>query len=351
MKNRKVGLVTGKFSPFHRGHLNLILDSATKCDILYVVISHNENLEKELYKDSKIHRMTLLEKERALAIELQDFDFIKVITLNETDYGIQNYPQGWKKWSTVVQEIVPEHIDVIFGSDVEYTPFYKEYFPDADYRLYDCDRKNLPISATMIRDNIIDNWDYTLASTREYFTKKILVTGTESCAKTTVTKMLAKMFNTSYALEEGRYYSAKYLGANENVFTSGDFFNICIEQKQLEKHAIRTSNRVCFFDTDNIVTQFYHDIYLGGEYAPIEAFNDPDYFDLVVVLTPDVEWVDDGLRWISDDTTRARNHKKLVKMYQDRGYGDKMVEISGNYSQRLEKVIDVVNRCLKGERI
>ena len=50
-----------------------------------------------------------------------------------------------------------------------------------------------------IRSNILGNWHYILGAARPFFSKKVLIAGTESCGKTTLTKCLANLYNTSWS--------------------------------------------------------------------------------------------------------------------------------------------------------
>lgn len=204
----KCGVFPGKFLPPHRGHLASIINAATQCDMLYVVVSDNENATAKICSESHIDVMYLRDRVRWLSQELQGYDHIRVIGLDETN--IPEYPYGWEEWSLLLAKTVPERFDAFFGGEPSYEKEgYTNYFPQCDYVLYDYNRTRYPISATEIRNNPYKHWDYILGAARPFFAKKVLITGTESCGKTTMTKYLAKMFHTSWSEEVGRYYSAK----------------------------------------------------------------------------------------------------------------------------------------------
>lgn len=341
-----VGVFPGKFIPPHRGHLNSIINAATQCKKLYVVVSDNDRITKLECKKNKLRPMDLAIRAKWLSIELQSFKHIEVLMLDETE--VPDYPNGWGMWARKLIELIPEKFDVIFGGEPEYLEQHVVNFPGIKYEIFDYKRARYPISATKIRDNPLKYWDYILGSSRYNFAKRVLITGTESCGKSTITNYLGKIYHTSWTNEVGRYYSEKYLGGNENVFSIEDFEHIAFMQYMEDNKALKTCNKVVFFDTDAVVTQYYLYEYLREYSKNIEQFIDPGKYDKVLLFTPDTEWVDDGLRFLSDQDLRWQLHKKLKQMYTDYGFGEgKIVEISGNYKQRLNKAVEIVDGLIK----
>jgi len=341
----KIGVFAGKFTPPHRGHLNAIINASTQCERLYVVVSDNPTLTQKLCDESQLPFMDMKLRTKWLSQELQGFDHIKVIMLDET--GMPEYPDGWALWSKKLLETVPEEFDVIFGGEVEYKEFNDIYLPDKKYEVFDYNREKYPISATQIRNNPIKHWDYILGSARPFFAKKILIAGTESCGKTTLTKYLAKMYHTAWSEEEGRYYSTRFLGGNEEVFTKRDFELIVYQQYEKDMKALHDCNKVVFYDSDALITQYYLGLYLGEHSTLIDHFIDPSRYDKVLFMTPSVKWVADGFRWNSEDKVRWELHAKLKQMYVDYGFGGKIIEVTGDYNTRLktcETIIDDIIR-------
>lgn len=342
----KVGVFPGKFFPPHRGHLNSIINAATRCEKLYVVISDNSNFIERECKLHGLRPMPLKTRAKWLSIELQNFDHIKVLMLDET--GMPEYPDGWDMWAAKLFEVVPEPFEVIFGGEPEYMESHSHNFPGIKYELFDYQREKYPVSATVIRQNPLQYWDYILGSARANFAKRVLVTGTESCGKTTITKYLGKIYHTSWVEEVGRYYSQQYLGGNEDVFSVRDFECIAFKQYLADEKGLKTCNKVAFFDTDAVITQYYLDAYLGESSPNIEKFIDPAKYDLVLMFTPDVKWVPDGQRFLSDDALRWQLHDKLKHMYLDYGFSSsQLIEITGNYNQRLSAVTSIVDELIR----
>ncbi|MDV0445914.1 Bifunctional NAD biosynthesis protein NadR [Methanimicrococcus sp. At1] len=307
-----VGLFVGKFSPPHIGHINAILNAGTLCKKLYVVVSHHEKLESAMYENTGFAVPTLQQKIKWLSKELDELQHISVIGLDESH--VPEYPDGWEEWSYLLNDVIPETFDVIFGGEPQYaSEGYTKYFPDVKYELYDTERKEYPIRATEIRNNPYNSWDFIIPSAREHFVKRILLTGTESCGKSTMTKMLSLLYNTSYVQEEGRYYSRRYLGGNDAAFEPSDFISIGMEQILAEKKGIETANKLLFIDTDSIVTEFYSKMYTGEIKQELIHFRHLSDYDLILYFEPDVEWIADGYRFNDCDDTRMQLDMQLQK--------------------------------------
>lgn len=342
VKNKfyKVGVMPGKFLPLHRGHIHAILTAATKCETLYVVVGQNHEEVVELTKHTKF--MSLNERVKWVAQEFSNMSHIKVLGIDEDEYDIPRFPNGWEKWAKVLQEIVPEPIDVIFGNEESYRENHKKYMPYIEYETFDVDRSIFNTSGTEIRENPIKHWDMLSGAARPFFAKKILITGTESCGKTTITKALAKTFYTSWSEEVGRYYSERYLGGREDAFTVEDFDRIAWLQYEQDREALRTANKMVFFDTDALITDFYCAQYLGIHSRFLTEFAKRQEYDLIIVMKPDVKWVADGQRWISEQKTREINHEIICDMYRKHKPHTPLIEVGGNYTERLNTIYNAL---------
>jgi len=344
-----IGVVPGKFFPPHRGHLNQIIRAATQCKKVYVVVSDNEDLALDKCHEDNLPYINLQTRALWLSRELQGLEHIKIVMLDET--GIPPYPDGSVQWCKMLTDLIPEQINVIFGGETEYQDTYMKHLPGIEYNVYDYTRSRYPVSGTEVRLDYLKHWDYILGSARGFFARRVLVTGTESCAKSTLVKYLAKIFHTSWSEEYGRYYSADYLGGNEDLFQLSDFDRIATIQRNQDEEALKSANRICFFDSDAVVTQFYCELYMGSPNPIVEAFVHPQKYDVVLMMSPNVEWVADGLRFKGKQEERERLHKKLMYMYLDRGFKDKIIEINDpEYDVRLQRAVTISDMLLGDRR-
>jgi HTH-type transcriptional regulator, transcriptional repressor of NAD biosynthesis genes len=341
----KVGVFPGKFLPPHRGHITAILRAHALCDKLYVVISERTVEDGELCATAGLAYISGVLRQRWLSQELQG---LGIEVLLQNDDNTAPFPQGWGAYAMLLKQTVPVAFGVIFGGEESYRQGHKQHFPDISYCVLDPQRTQWPISGTEIRNRPYLHWDYIAGAARPFFARKVLITGPESCGKTTLTRKLAKVYCSSWSEELGRDYQHDVVGGNGDLFDLEDFNRIAHLQYEQDLAALRSANKVCFFDTDAVVTAFFSKVFLGQVASRIESFIDPANYDLVIVLKPTVPWVADGMRELGDQRTRELSFDQLMVLYQQYGFDtSKFCVISAaDYYQRLEACIKAVESLL-----
>lgn len=340
----KVGVFPGKFLPPHRGHITAILRAHALCDKLYVVISERTQEDGQLCDSAGIAYISGVLRQRWLSQELQG---LGIEVLEDT---MAPFPQGWGAYAAQLKQTVPEPFSVIYGGEESYRDGHNRYFPDVEYKVLDPQRTQWPISGTEIRNHPYLHWDYIAGSARPFFARKVLITGPESCGKTTLTRKLAKVYCTSWSEELGRDYQHDVVGGNGDLFDLEDFNRIAHLQYEQDLTALRSANKVCFFDTDAVVTAFFSQVFLGRVASRVESFIDPAKYDLVIALKPTVPWVADGMRELGDQTTRELSFDQLMALYKSYGFDVSRFCVidAPDYYQRLESCIAAVEKSLYG---
>lgn len=356
MNNKKIGMIFGGFYPLHNGHMNLIDKAYLQCDKLIIVNSTTNSRSIDSEKEIGIPNRPITPEIQIqwLSEELSDYENIVIKSLDEDAHGIPENPNGWKQWSSLVkwaffnyEEDIPTHI---FTADPQYKDNINKYFPTMECVVVE---KEVDICATTIRSDIYKYWEFLPRSVKRYYTRRIVITGTESCGKTTLCNMLAHKFNTNKVSEYGREYVLSN-HIDERYLKSSDYSNIAEQHYKNIHNESCNSNKILIIDTDAIVTQYYHKLYNGCHEnidvtKTIELMNIKLLPDLYLCLDDDVKWVDDGLR--NNGTERERELcKALFKNIFD---GCRILRvpvsyISGNYENRYNSCVKILSELLSG---
>ncbi len=353
-KKNKIGAFIGKLSPIHRGHITSIIKASSMVDELYVVCSYNEAYEKKLCVNTLYKQITLTQKLQCLEQELKGVPNIKIIGLDEKN--IKEFPEGLEEWFTLFNDSFKSiNIDYFFGGEPSYESILQKYFSNSKYITINKERTEINISATKIRKNPYKYWDYIAKSIRHFFTYKVLIIGGESCGKTTMTDILGKYYNTVISTETGRYFSQKFSGRDE-LLTHKDFETIAYEKIQSDNFAIQNANRITFFDTDIITTQYYCELYTGHKNKIVESIikNSNLVYNLIIALPPTIDHVMDFQREFShklvgghDKVTRERAMIDLIDYHKFYGQ-DKIIILEGNtYEERLKNILSIINKKIE----
>ena len=330
-RNQTVGVVLGCFAPLHRGHMELILKAKKENDLCYVIVCGYDG-------DKGGKALPLRKRIRYVKETFANDELVKVISVNDTELGLDESmsPENWRIWLNAALTQIKDNGD----GDLERTWYVGEprYVDDLD-RLGETailtDRSILPISATKIRSNPIKYWDYISPVFRKVYSHNILITGTASEGKTTLTRDIARLFGIPHSEEMGRVRMAT-TSKTDAELDFGDFhYNLYEQNNENAKNIDSLSNRgVIISDTDNLVTLMYAKMYAD---EPEFELSQDDYNALytvakqqskyikwskIFVLAPNGEFVDDGVRYMghSDIAIRQKLFNFLIKLLDDFGY-------------------------------
>lgn len=370
----KVGITFGGYCPMHTGHLDLIMRAKKENDLCYVIVCGYEN-------EPRADEIGLTLKRRYSLVKqmFKDDEQIKVFMVNDTDLGIDESmsESNWDIWLRCVEEQVErfeETIEDKLAGVTKYTWYVGEesYVDSLNKRKYDefisnafciidevvhVKRSINPISATMIRENPVKYWNKIAWPFRQYFSTNILITGTASEGKSTLTRDIATYFGLPYSEEYGRTYM-EYYGKDDTDLTVTDFQQFLIEQRRDTQKKIESSGNpgVVISDTDNLVTLMYAKAYVDD---PAIDMTEDDYktletlaknikrgiqWDKIFLLPPKNTFVDDGCRYMKQSTMdeRNKNFAILVQLLKDFGWWDKVEIINGNFLENFNSVKNYV---------
>ena len=371
----KIGITFGGYCPMHQGHLDLIMKAKKENDVCYVVVCGYDNEPRANETGLTLNRRFTLVKQM-----FKDDEQIRVLQVNDTELGIDESmsESNWDIWLNCVQDQIMEFENKLdskrFGS-YRYTWYVGEefYVKSLEKRkhilgkmdTFSCidkvvyvDRGINPISATLIRENPIKYWNKIAWAFRPYFSTNILITGTASEGKSTLTRDIATYFGIPYSEEYGRTYMEYYAKSDVDL-TVNDFMEFLIEQRRDTKSKIesRGNNGIVISDTDNLVTLMYALAYVDDpnidlteeDYKALEAMavnlKRGITWDKIFLLPPKNKFVDDGTRYMEQSSMeeRNKNYGKLVGLLTKFGWWHKVEQLNGTYLENFERVKEYIN--------
>ena len=309
--------------PIHNGHLALINFASAHCDELIVSMSFTtSDLIPPMLRFSWIKEIFLSQHRIRPVMIADDFDDESLALRERT-----------KKWSDHIKKFYPP-IDIVFSSEIYGEPF--AFHLHATHYPFDPERKAVPVSATLIRENPFKYWEFIPLAVRPYFVKKICFYGPESTGKTVLVEKLSKIYQTDFVPEVAREL------ISSNDFTTEDIIKIGHAQLARIEQKIKTANKVLLCDTDVITTQLYSRHYLGSIPEVLYEIERKTHYDLYFLMDIDVPWVADGLRDLGHE-----RQKMLAKFRKELTVRNlPFILVQGNYEQREDTVIREINRLL-----
>jgi len=319
----KRGLIIGKFMPIHKGHVALINFALSHCDEVTVSMSFTEqdpiNPEQRLRWIKEI-----FERNPKISIHLVKDDF---------DQEDLPWSERIKIWSDFVKSKYP-HTNVIVSSEAYGSLLAKKL--GIDHISFDLTRMQVPISATRIRENPFQYWDYIPEVVRPYFVKKICLYGPESTGKSSMAKRMAEVYNTEFVPEVAREM------VSSNDFTLDDIIRIGQAQTDRVLEKLTEANKVLFCDSDLITTQIYSRHYLKEIPSVLFKLEDQIKYDLYFLFDIDTPWVEDGLR----DLGNRREEMFTIFKNELECRGIAYILVKGNWNERERIVRSEVDKLL-----
>lgn len=330
----KCGMYGGSFNPLHIGHVRCMIQAANMCEKLIIVISSgiNRNEVDVRLRYRWVYQLT------------QHLPDVRIFILEDTAPSKGDYTEDyWKSDADKVKKFAGEPIDAVFcGSDYDENSFWGKCYPEAELVIFPRDG----ISSTELRRDMYGYWDWLPSVVKPHYVKKVLLIGSESTGKSTLTQNLALHYNTTFMEEAGRDISER--SGTDMLMIPQDFTDILLTHKQRELEQIQRADRVFFEDTDCLITRFYLDFLEGKDKERNAALADAiarlNEYDLILFCEPDVKFVQDGDRSEVIAADREKYSRQIKEIYRSRGFD--FVSLSGSYQQRYEKAVQLVDGLL-----
>lgn len=359
LTGERVGVVFGSFAPLHQGHLDLIMRAKKECDggCIVIVCGYDGDKGEPLMPHSKRYRY--------VREFFADDDLVAVYSINDTEQELDRYPNGWTGWLKEFNRIWHEEAHITAEKRVWYVGD-EAYYNDLvglNEEVYLVDRKaDNPICATDIRRNPIANWDKITFPFRRIFSTNILICGTASEGKTTLTRDLGKYFNAPYSWEWARDYMRESC-VSEWELDGADYMAFLDGQYNLNKKMINSpaNHGVFFADTDSMVTRMYAEYYAKDSVCNMtqeefdkvaimaDEFTKKCRWDKIFLVAPHGVFVDDHVRYMAHSGMKERQElfEILCNNIKNSGNWDKVTVLSGNYYENFMEVVNYVRGVME----
>lgn len=374
LSGKSVGVVFGSFAPLHQGHLDCIMRAKKENDggAIVIVCGFDGDKGGEL--------MPLKRRYRYVREFFADDDLVAVYAIDDGEIGAKPYPDGWVQWLEEFNKIwgkavaincidVPTRVAPLMQYPNRHwyvgDPNYAEDLEQRNETVTLIDRvADNPICATMIRQNPIKHWDKITFPFRRLFSHNILICGTASEGKSTLTVDLGKYFNAPYSYEWARDYMRDSCVVDWEL-DGADYMAFLEGQYNLNKQMINSpgNHGIFFADSDSMVTRMYAEYYAQDETCALtqeefervavmaDEITRKSRWDKIFLLAPHGVFVDDHERYMAHSGMKERQElfDILCKNIKDSGNWDKVTILTGNYYENFMAIVNYVrDRIEKG---
>lgn len=176
---------------------------------------------------------------------------------------------------------------------------------------------------------------------------KVVLFGPESTGKTTLSRQLARHYNSVWVREYAREYLQDKWNNERKTCESKDLLPIAIGQMELENDSAQKTNSVLICDTDLLETKVYSEAYYNGTCDPIlETHALKNYYDLYFLTYIDTPWEADDLR------DKPNERKRMFKAFETalKTYKKPYVLLKGNKKERLKLAVAHIDKLLENKK-
>lgn len=325
------GLYLGKFAPLHLGHEFVIKEALKIVEKLTVLVYDAPNLT-DIPLANRANWIRELNTE------------IEVIECSDGPTEVTYESAGMLEHEIYILKTLGSRKITHFFSSEPYGKHVSAALGARDIRI-DQERKNFPISASKIREDLFSNRYFLRPKVYFDHLTKVVLLGAPSTGKSTLTEKLAEYFMTTYMPEYGReYWEANNV---QRRLTLDQLLEIAITHRERELDASLQANRHFFIDTNAITTQLFSYYYHGQALPRLRELADEtkERYDLVILCGDDIPYDDTEDR--SGEANRSEFQKATIAELKKRDI--KYYEVRGTVQQRIDEVLKILKTMKKLE--
>lgn len=172
---------------------------------------------------------------------------------------------------------------------------------------------------------------------------KIVLFGPESTGKTTLSRHLARHYNTVWAPEYAREYLQSKWNNERKTCEQDDLIPIAIGQMKLENKLAKKADKVLICDTDLLETKVYSQEFYGGFVdKQLDDAAKKNQYDLYLLTYIDTPWEEDDLR------DRPEQRLEMFKAFEKALIKHKRpyLLLKGDKETRLQKAVKAIDKII-----
>jgi len=175
---------------------------------------------------------------------------------------------------------------------------------------------------------------------------RVVLFGPESTGKTTLSRHLARHYNTVWVREYAREYLQDKWNNERKTCENSDLIPIAIGQMKLENELAKKADRVLICDTDLLETKVYSEEFYGGFVNPdLEEAAIVNQYDLYLLTYIDTPWEKDDLR------DRPEQRLEMFNAFENalKKYNRPYILLKGDKTTRLETAVKAIDKILNSK--
>jgi len=323
----KIGLTLGKYAPFHYGHKYVIDTAAAEMD--YVIVMVYEDDITPIPVHVRANWIRVLYSSCSSKIE--------VVECYNCPQAVGYTPEITQAHDEYILKTVGNRGITHFYSSEDYGLHVSKALGAIDRRV-DQGRTTYNISATEIRLDPYRHRVFIPDNVYRDLIVKVVFLGAESTGKSTITKALARRYNTEYMPEYGAEY---WLEHQQNMtLAPEELVTIARRHVEIENKLLLTSNKFLFIDTNAITTYMYAKDYHGYALPELESLAKDcrHRYDITILCEDDIPYDDTWDRRGLE--MRTATQKKIADELEVRGI--RFFRIRGSVEERVNAVEDIL---------
>ncbi|KGL62706.1 AAA family ATPase [Polaribacter sp. Hel1_85] len=172
---------------------------------------------------------------------------------------------------------------------------------------------------------------------------KVVLFGPESTGKTTLSRHLARYYNTVWAPEFAREYLQKKWNNERKTCEAEDLLPIAIGQMKLENKLAKRADKILICDTDLLETKVYSEEFYGGFVdKKLDNAASENQYDLYLLTYIDTPWEEDDLRDRPELRLEMFNAFEKSLIDNNRPY----LLLKGDKETRLKNAVETIDKII-----